>query len=83
MVKEMSPSIFWRITDFFKIRIGISIDIQDSWNGVLNRNVLDDIVVDIFHMVVPAASRTRMQGGVSECVHLVQLVRLLKTTNLL
>ena len=46
---------------------------------MLNRNALDDIVVDVYHLVILAAHRTHMQG-LLECTHVVQLVCLIYLT---
>ena len=36
--------------------------------------VLDDIVVDIYHLEVPPSRRIRLARGVREVTHVVQLV---------
>ena len=36
--------------------------------------MLDDIVVDIYHLEVPPSCGTRLAGGVREIAHVVQLV---------
>jgi hypothetical protein len=65
-----------------QLHIGIALDIQVSESDVLNRKVLNNIVVDVYHMTVPLRRQTRLHGGVRECTHSITSVRSTSHLNL-
>jgi hypothetical protein len=70
----MSPLLHGFIANHAQIRVGISLDIQTSWNDVLKRDVLDNIKVDVYNMQLSNERRTRQEGGTHICSHVISLV---------
>jgi hypothetical protein len=47
---------------------------QASNDETLQRRVLDDIIVDVYHLEIPQSRRTRSTERVRELAHVMQLV---------
>jgi len=57
-----------------KIRLGISIDIQLTKDQRHQRNRLDDIVLDFYHLSVPDECRTPQRGRIQYTTHFERAV---------